>query len=480
MINYEIVKIIKKEDYNKIMNFIPKKYWDDNVIEELTNYIGDKCDRIAVENPYSEKDYLSTYYIHYAKKYKDISKNCYRIHFFNKAQYFGFITLRPTCHRKIGRAYIHPTLLLDQKSYLMTAQYKVNILGSQVLIDSFPWMHQEPDVSSCAHVSLWSILRYFSNKNANYSDATMGDVVEQIQNNYDRKIPSKGLRVEQISNLLIRYGFSTLIRNPKRVSDEIYSYIESGLPLIGIVPTQNDDAHAICIIGHGKIDGNVKKISDDLYERIEFADSENNNVIIKTDIILSTKYINSIIVNDDNYFPFRTVYKEAACIVGKNKKYEPNYIVDSIQTFIIPLYEKMQITYNEVYNVVMNLLLSKTLKGLPSPKILRFFITSSNSYKRSVKNRDICPELKKLLLTLNMPKFVWCIEISSKANYINGLTDGLIIVDATDSSEEDCPFILFHDNKMVKYYNGSRYIIDHFFIKPYEIYINNLEEYDNV
>lgn len=65
----------------------------------------------------------------------------------------------------------------------------------------------------------------------------MGEVVGHIQLNYDRKIPSKGLRIEQISNLLSQYGFSTLIRTGLMSNDEIFAYIESGLPLIGIVPT---------------------------------------------------------------------------------------------------------------------------------------------------------------------------------------------------------------------------------------------------
>lgn len=53
-------------------------------------YIGLKCNLILVEYPYSDKDYLSTYYIHYSKKYKDISKKSYRLHLFNDEIYYGF------------------------------------------------------------------------------------------------------------------------------------------------------------------------------------------------------------------------------------------------------------------------------------------------------------------------------------------------------------------------------------------------------
>ena len=472
MIIYKIINIKNVNDYFQLKTCISGTHIDNDVINELAYYIGLKCDKIAVESPYADKDYLSTYYIHYAKKYKTIDKKCYRLHFYNKNNYYGYITLRPTCRRKIGRSYLHPSLLLNQKAYLMTNSYKVNVVGSEVFIDAFPWMHQEPDVSSCAHVSIWAILRYFSNKQSNYPDANMGNVVENVQLNYDRKIPSRGLRVDQISELLIRYGFSTLIRTPTRISDEIYTYIESGLPLIGIVPTEKDDAHAICIIGHGKI-SDISLSTNDLYEKITYGKEE-----IVTDIILSTKFINSIIVNDDNLLPYRTVYKKVSMLENYTK-YDPKYIVDSITTFIIPLYEKMQITYNEVYNVVMNLLNSDGLKDLPSPKVLRFFITSSNSFKRSLSSRNVCNNLKRILLRLNMPKFIWCVEIFSIENYKNGLVDGCVVVDATDSSEEGYPFIFHHDKKTIKYFNGNRNLVEEFEITPYNLYINNLEEFNN-
>lgn len=471
MIALRNIYIRKIEDYENLKNCILNTHISQETIEELKYYIGLSCNRILIESPYAEKDYLSTYYIHYSKKYKDITKKSYRLHLFMNDIYYGFITLRPTCKRHIGRSYIHPSLLLKEDAYLLTSQFKTNIVGNQTIIEAFPWMHQEPDVSSCAHVSLWSILRFFGTKHINYSDATMGDIVEHIQLNYDRKIPTKGLRIEQISNLLSQYGFSTLIRTGEISNDEIFSYIESGLPLIGIVQTEGDEAHAFCIIGHGKLDNVV--INDDMFEKVEYASPH------RTSVILSTKFINSIVVNDDNYLPYRLVYRSIMNIENHNI-HEPKYIIDSIKCFVIPLYEKMQVTYNEVYNKIMNLLVTDNLPDLPPVKILRLFITSSNSFKRETGKRKIEPNLKRIILKLEMPKFIWVAEVSGIEEYKKKLVNGCILVDATSSTEEDEPWIMFHDSKTVKYFNGKRFLAGKFEIKPYSIYINNLEEFDHV
>lgn len=483
MIDSYLITINDASDFKKLKEKIKNTHIDDETVAELQYHFYGVCDALRIESPYSDKDYLSTYYIHYSKKYKNIDKKCYRIHLFSQGCYCGFITLRPTCHRKIGRSYIDPTILLDYRtdvknvavdSFLMATEFKVNILGNTNVVSAFPWMHQEPDVACCAHVALWSILRYFGTSHANYADATMAEIVDKIQYNYDRKIPTKGLREEQISNLLLQYGFSTLIRS-NHVNDEIFTYIESGLPIIGIIPSDNDEAHAICLIGHGPVNRDIDIMG--IHEKYTIKrKGSTKQKEITTDIILSTKFLDSLIVNDDNYLPYRTVYRKL-CSLEKAQKYDPKYIVDDIRSFIIPLYEKMQITYNEVYNIVMNLLVSKKLNNLPTPKILRFFITSSNAFKRSLKERGVETELRRILLRVNMPKFIWCAEIASYENYKKGLVDGCVVIDATESSEEDAPFLAMHDNAQVFYYNGSRLLQNEFEIPPYKLYINNLKAF---
>lgn len=478
MIDVRIVYINQVSDYNNLLTFIRKSHINSETVDELKQYLGLKCNKLIVEFPYADKDYLSTFYIHYAKKYKEYSKGCYRLHVFNNDDYFGFITLRHTAVKKIGRTYLHPSLLLDQNAYLMSGKFAANVVGSEASIECFPWMHQENDISTCAHVALWSTLRYFGNRQSNYADMTMGGICDKIQFNLDRKTPCRGLSTRQISNLLMQYNFSTLIRhkdknmNARQYLNEILSYVESGLPLIGIM---SKSEHAVCIIGHGEINLEYNDIQlRDLCERVEYAEK-------KTDIILSTRFIKSVIVNDDNYFPYRSVYCNVNDL-SKNQEIDPFYGLDNVDYFVIPFYEKMQITYNEVYNIVVDFLIKNNLKNLPSPKILRIFITSSNSFKTKSLVNFTNARLKHIIARMNMPKFVWIVEISSVKNHKIGMVDGLIIIDATCSSLEPEPWIYMHDSKTVKYFNGKRLVksSEVGYIAPIKRYTNNLEGYGYV
>ena len=65
----------------------------------------------------------------------------------------------------------------------------------------------------------------------------MGDVVELIKSPQIRKIPSKGLSVEQISTALMDAGFSTIVIRKAKIGyetmmPELIAYIDSGIPVI--------------------------------------------------------------------------------------------------------------------------------------------------------------------------------------------------------------------------------------------------------
>lgn len=75
MIKITIVSIQKENDYDELKKVVPPNLIDDKVIYCLKKYIGRKCDTIQVEYPYYDSDYLSTYYSHYAQKFKQYSKN---------------------------------------------------------------------------------------------------------------------------------------------------------------------------------------------------------------------------------------------------------------------------------------------------------------------------------------------------------------------------------------------------------------------
>ena len=174
---------------------------------------------------------------------------------------------------------------------------------------------------------------------------------------------------------------------------------------------------------------------------------------------------------EDNYFGYRKVPRDLPTISS-----DVDYNLFEIKFAVIPLYEKMQLVYNEVYERYVSLVESETMNW-EDVKVTRIYMTSANSLKRETEsNEQMCQELKTIILRLNMPKFVWCIDIAGIENYTNNLTSGRVIIDSTCSTYEKEPWILMHDGKQIRYYDedeNANYVVE-CDIQPYKIYTNNL------
>lgn len=261
MIEFSELIIGSVEDYDKLYDYVGKEAIDDYVVETLKRFVGTSCNKIVVEYPYHDKDFLSTYYCYYSQKFRSFPKKCYRLHIMGKDEvYYGYIVLRPTVKgTRLGTTYLSPKPLINEEAYLMLAKYEAHIMDNKCEIKCFPWMKQEVDISVCAHVAAWTILRYYGNKYHNYADTTMGAIAQKIKGDMGRKTPSNGLTPVQIADLFQEYGFSPIIRGGikeenSKFLDEIMAYIESGIPIVGFISPKQ---HAVSIVGHGRINCNL-------------------------------------------------------------------------------------------------------------------------------------------------------------------------------------------------------------------------------
>lgn len=464
MITLNTVEIMDDDSYEILLNEIPQEYIDKETVEKLKNNISTQCRKLVIEYPYHDKDYLSTYYIHYSQKFQQFKKECVRIHILGiQDEYYGYITLRPTVSgTKLGASYINPSILIKEQAYLMLNEFDVHIRGQELKCACFPWMKQETDIAVCAHVSLWTVLKYYGNKYKNYLDTTMGDIVEKIQEEGGRKTPSNGLTPIQVADILKKFNFSPIVRGGEKhrsdmFLDEVIAYIESGIPVIGFISSKQ---HAVSIMGHGKIN----------YEILKNPKLLNKICDNKTGIILSSKLISSLYVMEDNFFPYRKVGRELPS--GSS---DVDYFLSELAYAVIPLYSRMQLVYNEIYARYVALVESRTMNW-DDIKVSRIYITSANSLKREIyKQQDISRNLREIILSLEMPKFVWCIDISDPESFEKNKTAGKIIIDTTCSTLEKEPWLLMHDSEKIKFTNRSKkYEIDEN-IEPYNNYINNLK-----
>lgn len=465
MIDYTIIDITALNDYDQLKGVVGNSlYVSDGLIEELKERIGLKCKRLVVESLYRDFDFSSIYSSFYSKKHNPLPKECFRIHFFidsdpdfSKEGYGGFMVLRPSAiGDSRGRSHIAPSLLVDSKnSFIMLAKSKAHILGTEYKVEAFPWMAQETDISRCAHSAAWSIIRYFSDKYNHYKKRSINDIVEMAPLYLNRKTPSEGLNLLQLSEVLAAAGFHPLIlkregktkETEERFKSSLFAYIESGIPVIAALP---DKDHAISIIGHGEI--NKQKMAK--YK--------------SKAPTLSHVFIDSLIGIDDNFLPYKTIAR-------KPKKGE--YGIDDIKYALVPLYEKMFLPADIVIMRTKHLIKSKQL-SVPENAIIRPYITSSRSLKRETRANDSMNlSLQQIILTTPMPQFVWCVDISSIDEYRADKNSARIIIDVTAATKDNDPWILIHDSSFVLYYDFSQgWVTDDIAIEPYEIYTNNLEE----
>lgn len=473
MISFTAVKIASVDTYSdELKQAIPSFLVDDDVIETLKKFLGTNCDEIQIEVPYYDSDYLSTFYIHYAQKLRPYEKICCRLHILKNGVYYGYITLRPTMNgTKIGKTYLDPKILLNERAYLALHKFKAHIAGNEMEIRSFPWKSQQTDISVCAHTAFWTVIRYFGSRFKNYADTTIGEIVEKTQNDWGRKTPSLGLTPVQVSDLFKEYGFSPLILQYEKNKDtefldEVVAYVESGLPMVGFLyPIK----HAISIMGHGAI--NYKMLDDQtIIESIR--DKEIN-------VISHSRLVKDLYIMDDNCFPYRKLPFGLP-----TQESDVVYSISELEYCVVPLYRRMQLVYSEVYARFATWRKEKVMDW-EELCICRIYITSSNSLKReALDSPNMNDTLKDVIISLTMPRFVWCIDLAGIDNYKKNLTSGRVIIDTTAATKEEEPWLLRHDGKRIEFIdieNGdmsgsAKFSSVSCEIEPYNIYVHNLTE----
>lgn len=462
MISFDEITIKSDDDYDKLSECTKiRNLIDEETIKILKDHIGNRATSIIVEYPYYDSEYLSNYYAHYSKKFKHYPKECCRLHIENDEDHIGCITLRPTpTGTKIGKTYLRPEPFICGKAYLMKTVFSAHVLGQELRIDCFPWKKQEVDISCCAHTATWTVLKYFGNRFKNYLDTNIGEIVEKVKNDWGRKTPTMGLTPVQVSDVFKEYGFSPIIigknRN-KHSIDELLAYIESGLPMV-LFLNMSPENHAISIIGHGEMDLNL--INDSLVEK-------------DSGVILSTKLIKSVYAMDDRLFP----YVEVPCGLP-NVNSEVDYGLHQFDYAVIPLHARMQLSYKDVYSNMITWANDPDFSFGEKP-ICRIYITSSKSLKKhAFSNSAMNEELKNVILSLSMPKFVWCIDFADEESYKKGKTTGRMIIDSTSATLEEEPWILKHNDHILHYRDfdeGCEEYKKKILIAPYDMYVNNLQ-----
>lgn len=220
-----VINLSSPNDVMQIVQYLPKKFALKDVAERLKEALSQDVRSILIEHPYVDKDYRSTYYNFYAKKGMSYDSFCARLHFFshsvslsNKLElvtegssvedaYLGFMVLRPTEHNTIGRTAISPRCMKEFQGHVMVTSQVTHLLGYRLEVAAFPFMTQHTDVSVCAHVACWSILRYYSERFRRYAEFLTYDITHMANpDSPGGLIPSRGLEVPQAIQIFSKGG----------------------------------------------------------------------------------------------------------------------------------------------------------------------------------------------------------------------------------------------------------------------------------
>jgi len=397
------------------------------VRDVLSTGLSDDIKTVILEYPYVENDYRDTYYNDFSKRFAYFDKNSVRLHFFdveipnvdliveNQEHYLGFITLRDTKINTIGRSYLSPNAIRNVRNiFCVLAEYIVHIKGYELKVKAFPWMQQDVNVSVCAHIATWSVIRYFSHKYTYYPQRTLYQIVNLLSAN-TRKTPSTGLTVLQMSEILSKSAFYPEIYLRKVIDEAfsdnsfdkfLYVLIESGIPYIA--GTSN---HAFVVIGHGQLSkAKPQNLLDSLVACVQ-----------NSHIIDSSELVNELITSNDNYLPYATVTKNK----GTN-----NLSYKDITSITVPFYEKMFLDIKSIYALVIPSIEGVLFK-LNGNHIRRVLLTSSKSLKKFINEISQDAIYKDIISRQHLPKFVWLIEYATPENFDNGLISHRVIIDAS-------------------------------------------------
>lgn len=414
---------------------------------------------ILVETDYDDPVYRDSYRNLYSTKLQVYPRHCVRLSFFEpfctsmsellaqktdaiqeKDYYLGFLVVRPL-YQCIGRNAIDVRAKKEpwRSVAICKSTIKSTCIGHKLSVKAFPHASQDAEHMSCAENSIWALLEYFGNKYAIYDPILPSEIINTLKDyKEERAIPTSVLTYNQISILLKKRGFETLIyrkdnpifkeKNNPSFKELFSCYIESGLPLIACIEGANFH-HAVVCIGRSS-----EEIQHEAMETVEISGHKHK-------LCYWNRNINTFVVNDDNFPSYRLIdYQKPAEGYRNGGDAE-------ITSFIVPMHEEIYLPAELAIRTTNALLDLYDVNDC----CIRTFLTTSRSYRRYIVNSSsFSVENKEALLQIDMPKFVWISEFFDEKSSKDKKAQGVFILDATSNTRSGS----WHNDLIMGIYQG--------------------------
>jgi len=449
---YTWLSLKSSADLVQLEAHLSPEYGAKRVVEKLAGGISGAVKAVLIEHNYVDKDYRSTYYHFYSKKGQHYRADCVRLHFFDQTvtydstalklachegpdrlgdHYFGYMVLRPTGIATIGRTVLSPDIRSGACQYIITTEHKVHLLGYKLKVHGFPSMDQHVDISVCAHVACWSILRHYSERYSTYREFLTHDITLMAQP-FDPGglVPSRGLEVSHAERVFQVAGTYPvhITRDKKKASDpsfyrQLIAYVESGFPLFAAMQERR---HAVAVVG---------------FERRQPVNTR------LPGMRSAWEEVQKLALVDDNNLPYLPVEVKGGT----------PYSAEDIDAFIVALPEKVFYPADAVDRLAEARFKLGGAINLPpeDESIIRYFITTGSALRHFVRDHEseFDPKLVATIMKLPFAQFIWIVEFATEPQWAVGQVAVRAVIDATSSLLEVMPLWLIHSQTQALVFN---------------------------
>ena len=407
-----------------------------------------------IEYPYVDRIYRDSYYSYYSSKHYPYKRDCIRVSLFEgevtildfvnpknhnslQEKYLGYFIIRPLPNSIFGRSIVNPRAFKSNNMKICFTHSNASVFGAKLSTIGFPHSAQDEETISCAETTIWALMEYFSTKYPDYHPTLPSKIHKTLESiSFERQLPSNGLTMDEISFALKKYGFGPRIYSSQFDDLEALTqvYLDSGIPIVLGLKNNEGDGHATLAIGKRYNTIDFEKINP---RSLRIDDTEEVNYFDSAD------FKDYIVVQDDNLFPYEVISFDKPGEHYPEGSHGKEYHIESI---IVPLYPKIYLEAYLAKELTKQIITDSEIgTELEDDFILRFYLTSSRSFKNHIVSLEHMGDDSKFdIISIKMPKFIWCAEFYNKDSYLDKQEAfSLILLDATEADYENFDALIF-------------------------------------
>ncbi|MBF0179080.1 MAG: hypothetical protein HQM03_03520 [Magnetococcales bacterium] len=374
---------------------------------------------LIVESHYIDRHYMDEFATYYARKRIAPPNHCRRLHAFSTELddagfehrlrtaatgatalesvqkelndgYLGFIVVRPVANVPIGRTVLRPLQDESARHFPTGVVHIVHLAGLRLSVHGLAFQQQDRAVAACASTAVWSALQSVARRDGGHAPTTSAITEAAVRHLLPagRPYPSDGLTREQISESLRAFRFPPVLfqfaDSPGKFKLLLNIYLRSRIPVIIALCQDDEDnrGHAVTVAG---------------YEEQESVQGVHEVDATFAGITSANLAFDKIYIHDDRLGPYARAKLEMVAnrlavtleLPGNRKE------TWRIGTAIVPVYEKLRATAEELFENGASFLLPMVNWAAMRKKAdidVTLFFTRSGEYQQSLFDRGIEPE----------------------------------------------------------------------------------------